>query len=75
MEGKDAILIMIAFSTFVVALLTYIANNQEKVKTHPKVDRRRWVFVPFINLKGHPVQANCIGRVFAALGLSNAILT
>jgi hypothetical protein len=30
MEIKDAILIMIAFSTFVVALLTYIANNHKR---------------------------------------------
>lgn len=32
MEVKDAIAIMIAFSTFVIALLTYIANNYTKKK-------------------------------------------
>ena len=30
MEIKDAILIMIAFSTFVIALLTYTANNYKR---------------------------------------------
>jgi hypothetical protein len=30
MEIKDAILIMIAFATFVVALLTYVANNYKR---------------------------------------------
>ncbi|XID91867.1 putative holin-like toxin [Paenibacillaceae bacterium WGS1546] len=30
MEIKDAILIMIAFSSFVIALLTYIANNYKR---------------------------------------------
>ena len=30
MEIKDAILIMIAFSTFVLALLSYISDNYRK---------------------------------------------
>jgi hypothetical protein len=30
MEVKDAILIMIGFSTFVLALLSYIANNYKR---------------------------------------------
>ncbi|WP_373231035.1 putative holin-like toxin [Cohnella sp.] len=30
MEVKDAILIMIGFSTFVIALLSYIANNYKR---------------------------------------------
>ncbi|MGG6310121.1 putative holin-like toxin [Paenibacillus macerans] len=30
MEVKDAILIMIAFGTLIVALLTYIGNNYKR---------------------------------------------
>ncbi len=30
MEVKDAILIMIGFATFVIALLSYIANNYKR---------------------------------------------
>ncbi|TYA14675.1 putative holin-like toxin [Paenibacillus faecis] len=30
MEVKDAILIMIAFGTFIIALLTYIGNNNKR---------------------------------------------
>ncbi|WP_370452235.1 putative holin-like toxin [Cohnella sp. AR92] len=30
MDLKDAILIMISFASFVIALLTYIANNYKR---------------------------------------------
>jgi hypothetical protein len=30
MEVKDAIIIMITFATFVIALLTYIGNNYKR---------------------------------------------
>ncbi|MGZ7442889.1 putative holin-like toxin [Paenibacillus sp. TH7-28] len=36
MEINDASLIMIAFSTFVIALLTYIANNTRESKNPPQ---------------------------------------
>ncbi|ACX66683.1 hypothetical protein GYMC10_4458 [Paenibacillus sp. Y412MC10] len=45
MEVKAALTIMFLFGSFILALLTYINNNnKKKIKTHPKVTRRRWVF-------------------------------
>ncbi|MFX3647920.1 MAG: putative holin-like toxin [Paenibacillus sp.] len=44
MEVKDAMTLMLLFGTFILALLT-TSITTEKVKTHPKVESQRWVFV------------------------------
>ncbi|AOZ92575.1 hypothetical protein PNBC_16670 [Paenibacillus crassostreae] len=70
MEVKDAITIMFLFGMFILALLTYINNNNKrKSKPTQKISSLRWVLIPVRLRREYTIQANCTDQVFAALGL------